>query len=747
MYFTFAGFLAGMILILTRCMLQVDIWGDGVEIGGVEVTRLTIRLFCDAVSAQSSEAVFCVGCYRGKDARFPLEQNFGPTIVGRQETGWLYQQTEKLDSLGVKVTYSGDSPFLLRLILGISNERAREFPSKLPIYVKDNEQHTFLPTTCHPTTGRRTDAAVPFRDSVPTTSLVYARDVRCTCPDATHMVARCVENDLKKATQRLIDEKYPNDAEPVRRLEENLTAREAKKPVFQFTRTTPNNAAGKVSAVSLSGTAALCVIAETEELQGATGTITDLYEGVWGELIIAGTGSAIHANSVRVLKLMFPTLFNKRNPKKPGSPATYISATDAFELLRKSLNQCVITLRRSRDGLDVDEFNKWAEAYYQCSVLLFGEEGLTPYKVKLTLFPLLIESGYIRNPWLHMCEGLEKSNHHAHKDFQARTMRGGGCSYHQDPMFLEIFFSYCKFLKLAVASGKKNRPVSRELEVHQQHASLVVLGVSLDHAISPSYQEICLKPHDVPTIDVGRETSKPLSGMRFLLVGGFPGQPTTDGLKRTPTLSGHKMVEKWIQEMGGKCYTKDAFMTLFKSFSRTPHCFIVLKDSGELDKGTCTPAELAQRRARRPPAQVIADSETDGQTTDTNVNGSTARQQKKQKLQVYAKMCRDFAGGDMTFLKVLFITKSLTSTKILDPYLYTMPPGTNVKKRVVKDVRPLLLDQIEGATGEEGRKISTVVALKNHRRRMNAPPPKTSAAPTATPIAMPPVPSIVVTMH
>ena len=148
-------------------MLQVDLWGDGAEIGGVEITRITIRLLCGAISAQSSEAVFCVACYRGKDARFPMEQNFGPTIVGRQETGWLYKQTKELHSLGVKVTYSGDSPFLLRLILGISNERAREFPSKLPIYVKDSEQHTFLPTTCHPTTGRRTDAVVPFRDSVP----------------------------------------------------------------------------------------------------------------------------------------------------------------------------------------------------------------------------------------------------------------------------------------------------------------------------------------------------------------------------------------------------------------------------------------------------------------------------------------------------------------------------------------------------------------------------------------------------
>jgi hypothetical protein len=41
--------------------LRVDIWGDGCEIGGFEITRMTFRLlFTDAgPSAQSSEAVFC----------------------------------------------------------------------------------------------------------------------------------------------------------------------------------------------------------------------------------------------------------------------------------------------------------------------------------------------------------------------------------------------------------------------------------------------------------------------------------------------------------------------------------------------------------------------------------------------------------------------------------------------------------------------------------------------------------------
>ena len=74
--------------------IRVDIWGDGCEIGGKEVTRLTFRLLRDGAgpSAQSSDAVFCFATYRGKDARYALELNIGPTKVGSQESGWLFMQ-------------------------------------------------------------------------------------------------------------------------------------------------------------------------------------------------------------------------------------------------------------------------------------------------------------------------------------------------------------------------------------------------------------------------------------------------------------------------------------------------------------------------------------------------------------------------------------------------------------------------------------------------------------------------------
>ena len=67
--------------------------------------------------------------------------------------------------------------------------------------------------------------------------------------------------------------------------------------------------------------------------------------------------------------------------------------------------------------------------------------------------PQLVLSNFLRSHWEHLCEALEKSNHHANKDFRSRTLRGGGRLHNQDPLFLEIFFSFCKFIK----SGKCTR--------------------------------------------------------------------------------------------------------------------------------------------------------------------------------------------------------------------------------------------------------------------------------------------------
>ena len=242
------------------------------------------------------------------------------------------------------------------------------------------------------------------------------------------------------------------------RFQDNLPDRDAKRPAFKFNLSKGGKEIFMVGSVSLSGTGALTVIAETEELKEAkNGTITDLFCSVWDNEIVPNNSSE---KSTKVLKEIHPALFDKECPTNAASQKRYISMFDASELLRKSLNQCVKLLRCS-ENFDSIEFSKWAETYYQTSVLLFGQAGLTPYKLKLLLIPQILKRGLIDVPWNHMCEGHEKSNHHAHKNFQTKTLRGGGIIHHQDPFFLENVFSFCQFVQLS-DSNKEKKAVIEE---------------------------------------------------------------------------------------------------------------------------------------------------------------------------------------------------------------------------------------------------------------------------------------------
>ena len=116
--------------------------------------------------------------YRKKDSRNAMEQNVGPTTAGDQKSGWLNSQTNSLRQLGAKLTYSGDSPCLLRLVIGVTNEQSSDTASWLPLHV-------------------------PFRKELAKTSLVSIEDISCICPDATHMITRCVETDLRKMAQKI----------------------------------------------------------------------------------------------------------------------------------------------------------------------------------------------------------------------------------------------------------------------------------------------------------------------------------------------------------------------------------------------------------------------------------------------------------------------------------------------------------------------------------------------------------------
>ena len=542
---------------------------------------------------------------------------------------------------------------------------------------------------------------------------VFMEDVRAVVPDATHMIVRCVERDLKRMAQRIVNDKHPYETDFVRTFEHNLTMREVKKPYFLFGRTTPQNKPGKVSKVSLSGSEALTAIADDEELQEASNEIKPLYEGVWttGELV-SGTGNSQFGNCVRVLKEKFPRLFQHNGGR--------ISMYDASELLRKSLNRCAILLRESKNGLAIEEYSHWAEVYYQTSMLLFDEKGLTPYKLKLVLIPWLVKSGHVESPWFHMCEGLEKSNHHAHKDFQTRTMRGGGRIHHQDPMFLEVCFSFCKFMALA-------KPSNTDCTELMGRLSQAVHGCPIENLPAPSYLAICKKPCPDPKIAVGeaRERGMLLAGMRFFVAGGFAKTDAEKyGKQMTPQLQPQETVQRWIKQLGGELLKKSAMLTLLHGNSRTPHCFVVLKDAEELNKGTMTKAELEAVAAAKEAADIAAGKKpkkSRGQrsaATESDTGSIKGNASEPEKLHPTALLCRELAVGDFTFLKLAYITESRASDVVLDPYLdqYKLVPGSYVKKVTVRDVRPLLLLQ----TSQEGTstRTSTIVALKRYRKKM-----------------------------
>ena len=200
--------------------------------------------------------------------------------------------------------------------------------------------------------------------------------------------------------------------------------------------------------MSLVGSNALSIIAEKEELAGANDcSIGNLFEDVWDPKndVVIGSESAA---SAQILKQLLRELFDRPHPSDKTSVNLHISKTDACELLRSSLNRCAILLRSEQ--FDAQCYKKWAEIYYQTSILLFSECSFTPYKLKLAMMPQIVEGGFVERFFDHMCEGLEKSNRHANRYFQTKTMRDGGKIYHKGLLFLELSFSFGKFLRASI---------------------------------------------------------------------------------------------------------------------------------------------------------------------------------------------------------------------------------------------------------------------------------------------------------
>ena len=178
-----------------------------------------------------------------------------PEILGRH--GWLYNETKALNDEGAILSCSGDSPFQLRLLKGVSNDTMAL--SKMCLYVPDpigvsvktdsrqqdeeesrkyreklESQGVILPSTVDPVTGRRTDLNIEVNEKLPRESLMFLQSTFHTCPDILHMIVRSVESDLKLHVDALLKLEDLIAKAKISRLECNITERNVKPPRFKF---------------------------------------------------------------------------------------------------------------------------------------------------------------------------------------------------------------------------------------------------------------------------------------------------------------------------------------------------------------------------------------------------------------------------------------------------------------------------------------------------------------------------------
>ena len=154
----------------------------------------------------------------------------------------------------------------------------------------------------------------------------------------------------------------------------------------------------------------------------------------------------------------------------------------------------------------------------------------------------------------------------------------------------------------------------------------------------PSYLQICQKSLKFPKAAVRekRPSILLLSGLRFHVLGTFGCTATAvEGKKAKPNHAPQAMVEKWIHDLEGTVLTKDIVQTIFWGHSKTPNCFLLLKD---LVKGTMTVEERWQNRVAKNESTVDLESTDTGQKPNTRAG--------KKELSPAAIQCYKLAGCD-----------------------------------------------------------------------------------------------------
>ena len=335
--------------------------------------------------------------------------------------------------MGVRVTYTGDQPFLLRLFLGISCDKDR--PSKMPLWI-DEKRHNngdthnvttekfLLPKTVD-ADGKRMGVEVKFREDLGPAALAFATSSTAICPDILHGIIRCVESYMRKWVNKIINGKRKEVYFPpaIIQLEKNITIRGVKRPFFRF------NVTGKgdnklCNSVSFSGIDVRSILASLKVLEN-TEVRTCLFNGVWSdnEVVnpaIVSSKPKKEPSCMKVLKELRLNYFNKL----PNGDLV-LPLSKASELWRESLEEMSELARDASQWRFSKEnrakYSEHAEVYYQLSIALFPEkEALTPYKLKLMLLPQICEDEKVFSPWDHITESLEKSNHKSQNDFHSK---------------------------------------------------------------------------------------------------------------------------------------------------------------------------------------------------------------------------------------------------------------------------------------------------------------------------------------
>jgi hypothetical protein len=266
-----------------------------------------------------------------------------------------------------------------------------------------------------------------------------------------------------------------------------------------------------------------------------------------------------------------------------------------------------------------------------------------------------------------MTEAMEKSNHHAHKDYQSRTMRGGGHAGNEDPVYLDMQFSFCRLLDLL-----KRMNAANMLDEQLNKANLLLRGQPISSEIFVSYKEMCRRTPNIPVMQIGVKRPLPLLGMRFLTIGRFGGG-------KIPLAT---ELETMLRELGAIVLDKAKALRIMRSHKLTPHCYAILKDDKDLKLGTTTPSRDA--------------------TTS----------KKKTVINKIALHCGFMARGDFKFLRWDYVTQVHKTGHIEDPEKFILHPGPNVVPLKVNEKRHLLIRQCEETNGNY---VSTFTSVKRCR--------------------------------